>query len=191
MPTRSCLALTLATALALAGAGITGAEQKPATDWPQWRGPSRDGSIGAALPAEWPQTLTKRWEFTVGEGHASPVVSGNRAVVIARQGDQEIGVCRLRGCEPCTGVWRRRGGRLGDRDRPNHRLIGVEEADVGKRAGLREGHLEGGPGRVPIADDARVPEAAAIEGSGRLLGADLEDLFFTLVERADALVLGH
>jgi outer membrane protein assembly factor BamB len=61
----------------------------PATDWPQWRGPSRDGSI-AVLPAQWPKTLKKRWEIPVGAGHASPVVSGNRVVVMAREGEQEI-----------------------------------------------------------------------------------------------------
>lgn len=60
------------------------------TDWPQWRGPTRDGSIGAELPAQWPEALTKRWEIPVGAGHASPVVSGNRVVVFARQGDEEI-----------------------------------------------------------------------------------------------------
>ena len=69
------------------------AQQKPApsgADWPQWRGPHRDGSVLAALPAQWPATLKKRWEISVGEGHSSPVVSGNRVVVIARQGDEEI-----------------------------------------------------------------------------------------------------
>jgi len=59
-------------------------------DWPQWRGARRDGSVDAALPSQWPDALTKRWEIAVGAGHASPVVSGNRVVVIARQGDQEI-----------------------------------------------------------------------------------------------------
>lgn len=75
-----------------------------ATDWPQWRGPSRDGSVSAALPAEWPQALTKRWEITVGAGHASPVVSGNRVVVIAREGDQEI----VRALDLASGkeIWR-------------------------------------------------------------------------------------
>lgn len=75
-----------------------------ATDWPQWRGPSRDGSVTAALPAEWPQALTKRWEITVGAGHASPVVSGNRVVVIAREGDQEI----VRALDLASGkeIWR-------------------------------------------------------------------------------------
>src|SRR6187431_3407629 len=73
-------------------------------DWPQWRGPNRDGSIGAALPAQWPEALTKRWETPVGIGHASPVVSGNRVVVIGREGDQEI----VRALDVASGkeIWR-------------------------------------------------------------------------------------
>jgi outer membrane protein assembly factor BamB len=72
---------------------LAAARQKPAatgSDWPQWRGPRRDGSVPAALPAQWPHALTKRWETPVGTGHASPVVSNNRVVVIAREGDREI-----------------------------------------------------------------------------------------------------
>ena len=81
--------------------------QKPAatgTDWPQWRGPRRDGSVDAALPAKWPDALKKRWEIPVGTGHASPVVSGNRVVVIAREGDQEI----VRALDVASGkeIWR-------------------------------------------------------------------------------------
>ena len=70
--------------------GLASAGAQTSTDWPQWRGPRRDGSIAAALPAQWPEALTKRWETPVGTGHASPVVSGNRVVVIARQGEEEI-----------------------------------------------------------------------------------------------------
>lgn len=95
-------------ALAAVGEGelISQVQQKPApttTDWPQWRGPKRDGSV-AALPAQWPQALTKRWETSAGIGYASPVVSGNRVVVIAREGDQEI----VRALELATGkeIWR-------------------------------------------------------------------------------------
>src|SRR5688500_19186289 len=74
------------------GAAASGAQNPTAAaaDWPQWRGPRRDGSVAAALPTQWPDALKKRWEVTVGGGHASPVVSGNRVVVIAREGDQEI-----------------------------------------------------------------------------------------------------
>src|SRR6187401_3271883 len=95
MNRRALLVLALVIALAVAGGGevVSQAPQKPAaagTDWPQWRGPTRDGFVGAALPAQWPEALKKRWETQVGAGHASPVVSGNRVVVIARQGDEEI-----------------------------------------------------------------------------------------------------
>jgi outer membrane protein assembly factor BamB len=58
--------------------------------WSQWRGPRRDGTVTAALPATWPATLTKRWELRVGAGHASPVVAGDRVVVHAREGDREV-----------------------------------------------------------------------------------------------------
>ena len=60
-------------------------------DWPQWRGPARDGiASGFTAPATWPAQLTKKWQATVGLGHASPVVSGNRIVVHARQGNREV-----------------------------------------------------------------------------------------------------
>ena len=73
-------------------------------DWPQWRGPHRDGSVSAALPAAWPEALQKKWETPVGVGHASPVVSGDRVVVVAREGDQEV----VRALDVATGteVWR-------------------------------------------------------------------------------------
>jgi outer membrane protein assembly factor BamB len=59
-------------------------------DWSQWRGPQRDGTVATPLPTNWPATLTKRWELTVGAGHSSPVVAGDRVVIHARQGDREI-----------------------------------------------------------------------------------------------------
>lgn len=58
--------------------------------WPQWRGPHRDGTVTTALPANWPTTLTKRWEVAVGAGHSSPVLTGDRVVIHARQGEREI-----------------------------------------------------------------------------------------------------
>jgi outer membrane protein assembly factor BamB len=101
------LIIVAAAGLAAAGGMVSQAQQKPparGADWPQWRGPNRDGSIDAALPAQWPDALKKRWETPVGAGHASPVVSGNRVVVIARQGDQEI----VRALDLASGkeIWR-------------------------------------------------------------------------------------
>lgn len=92
--TLGMLAGRIALALVCAGAMVAHAQQKAAVpgahDWPQWRGPKRDGSISAPLPSAWPAALTKRWEVSVGAGHASPVVSGNRVIVFAREGEQEI-----------------------------------------------------------------------------------------------------
>ncbi len=104
---RLLLAPVVLAALAAAGSGeaVTRAQQASAlnTDWPQWRGPRRDGSADA-LPSQWPEALKKRWEIQVGAGHASPVVSGNRVVVFAREGDQEI----VRALDLATGkeIWR-------------------------------------------------------------------------------------
>ena len=90
--------LAVLIALAHQNPGATG------TDWPQWRGPNRDGSIAATLPAQWPEALKKRWEVSVGIGHSSPVVSGDRVVVMARQGDEEI----VRALDVASGkeIWR-------------------------------------------------------------------------------------
>src|SRR5689334_19640132 len=95
MTTRAAVMLAVLTALAAFGGGalVSQARQTPAPaayDWPQWRGPNRDGVVDTALPTQWPDALKKRWEIAVGEGHASPVVSGNRLVVMARQNEQEI-----------------------------------------------------------------------------------------------------
>jgi outer membrane protein assembly factor BamB len=63
-----------------------------AQDWPQWRGPARDGLAGkgVAARASWPAALNRAWKVEVGEGHASPVVVGNRVYVFARRGDDEV-----------------------------------------------------------------------------------------------------
>jgi outer membrane protein assembly factor BamB len=46
--------------------------------------------ISATLPAQWPESLTRRWELAVGAGHSSPVIAGNRVVVFSRHEEQEI-----------------------------------------------------------------------------------------------------
>src|SRR2546426_2012124 len=76
-----------------------------AQDWPQWRGPNRDGSVtGAVSPRSWPRTLKEQWKVTVGLGHSSPVVSNGRIYVFARQGEEEV----LLSLEASTGkeIWR-------------------------------------------------------------------------------------
>jgi outer membrane protein assembly factor BamB len=60
-------------------------------EWPQWRGPSRDGVASTfTTPATWPAQLTKTWQVKVGLGHSSPVVSGNRVVIHTRLANREV-----------------------------------------------------------------------------------------------------
>ena len=62
-----------------------------AEDWPQWRGPRRDGvAIGFPEPKAWPEKLTLKWKVNVGEGHSSPVVADGRIYVHTRRGNREV-----------------------------------------------------------------------------------------------------
>src|SRR5579864_4258468 len=59
-----------------------------AADWPEWRGPHRDGVV-TEEPANYPEKLRLKWKVEVGIGHASPVLAGGRIYEFTRQGDQE------------------------------------------------------------------------------------------------------
>src|SRR5688572_28563918 len=78
---------------------------RAADDWPQWRGPQRDGQArGASLPSPLPWALKKIWQVEVGEGHSSPVVAGDRVFVPTRSGEDEV----VRALDLATGreLWR-------------------------------------------------------------------------------------
>ena len=78
-----------AAAVDAGGKGSTPAT--PAAEWPQWRGPNRDGlAAGVAAPAAWPKELKQNWRVTVGVGHSSPVVSNGVVYQFARQGEDEV-----------------------------------------------------------------------------------------------------
>jgi outer membrane protein assembly factor BamB len=60
----------------------------PAADWPQWRGPNRDGSWpDARLPEKWPPAggLKPRWRRPVGGGYAGIAVAGGRLYTLDRR----------------------------------------------------------------------------------------------------------
>ena len=62
-----------------------------AQEWPQWRGPARDGSVSAKnTPAKWPDSLRRAWRVEIGEGYSSPVVSAGRVFVHGRRDPEEI-----------------------------------------------------------------------------------------------------
>ena len=58
--------------------------------WPQWRGPSRNGIVPAASTPKWPDAWKRAWRTDVGEGYSSPVVSGGRVFVHGRQDPEEL-----------------------------------------------------------------------------------------------------
>ena len=59
-------------------------------DWPQWRGPDRDGvSRAGRAPRAWPAELTHRWRATVGSGQSSPVVHDGTVFLFSREAERE------------------------------------------------------------------------------------------------------
>jgi outer membrane protein assembly factor BamB len=61
----------------------------PAADWPQWRGPKRNGiSQEKGLLQEWPKEGPKLlWKATdLGKGYSTPAVVGDRLYLLANEG---------------------------------------------------------------------------------------------------------
>lgn len=70
--------------------GFSLAPARPrAVDWPQWRGPARDGHTSVESPAAWPDRLDRVWSTHVGIGHSSPVVAGDVVYQFSRRGGEE------------------------------------------------------------------------------------------------------
>ena len=69
-----------------------------ASDWPEWRGPHRDGVV-TGEPKNWPEKLNLKWKIEVGIGHASPVMAAGSIYDFARQGDKEM----VRSIDPSNG----------------------------------------------------------------------------------------
>jgi outer membrane protein assembly factor BamB len=90
--------------LVLSGLTVAVTAQNAGPDWPQWRGPRRDGTLTAFTePKAWPETLTQRWKITVGEGYSTPILVSNRIYQFSRQGENEI----LRAIDAASGkvIW--------------------------------------------------------------------------------------
>lgn len=73
---------------------VVGGDRLSAQDWPQWRGPNRDGkAAGFKVPETWPKELTKKWNVKVGDGVASPALVGDKLYVFTRQDKDEVVRC--------------------------------------------------------------------------------------------------
>ena len=67
-----------------------------ATDWPQYRGPERNGiSTEATWFPNWPEGATPKvgWRAQVGKGHAAVSVAGERAVTTGWDGERDHVFC--------------------------------------------------------------------------------------------------
>jgi outer membrane protein assembly factor BamB len=65
-----------------------------AQDWPQWRGPNRDGVISSfSEPRSWPDQLKQKWQINVGTGHSSPLLVNGKVYLFTRQGEEEAVSC--------------------------------------------------------------------------------------------------
>ena len=71
-------------------------------DWPQFRGPNRNGVATAfSAPRAWPDQLTRKWTIDVGEGYATPILVRDRLYVFTRQGVNEV----MRAVDAATGTF--------------------------------------------------------------------------------------
>ena len=75
-------------------------------DWPQWRGPNRDGwATGASLPTDWPKRELKTvWRVPLGDGYSAPVIVGGKLYTHDREQEDEFVYC----LDAATGkrIWR-------------------------------------------------------------------------------------
>ena len=86
---------------------VAGQNRTAGPDWPQWRGPNRDGSLPTfTAPPTWPEALTRRWKVEVGTGYATPIVVANRVYAFSRQDEDEV----MRALDAETGktIWETR-----------------------------------------------------------------------------------
>lgn len=85
---------------------LAGAASARADDWPQWLGPARDGSSTEKVAA-WKDAPAVLWKKAVGEGHSSPIVARDHAILHVRvsgKDEEEVIVCSAKTGEE---VWRK------------------------------------------------------------------------------------
>lgn len=65
-----------------------------AADWPQWRGPRRNGiSVETAWLRQWTTAPGRVWTAQVGEGYSSVAVAGGRVYTMGSAGSQDTVYC--------------------------------------------------------------------------------------------------
>jgi outer membrane protein assembly factor BamB len=109
--TQRSFARLLASAILLSAAGAA-----LAADWPQWRGPNRDGvSKETGLLKEWPKEGPKLlWKAPdIGSGYSTPAVVGNRIYILSNSGLDNESVLALNVANGGK-IWSARLGKVGN-----------------------------------------------------------------------------
>jgi len=81
------------------------ATNSPAADWPQWRGPNRNGISSESVSASWPTDGPKvLWHASVGTGFSSISISQGRAYTMGNTNNEDTVWC----FDPVTGkgLWK-------------------------------------------------------------------------------------
>ena len=93
-----------------------------AADWPQWRGPQRDGiSAEKGLLREWPKEGPKLlWQVKeIGSGYSTPAVVGDRLYLLSNQGlDNEF--VQALSAQDGQQIWSTRLGKVGPNNGPQY-----------------------------------------------------------------------
>jgi outer membrane protein assembly factor BamB len=127
-----------------------------AADWPQWRGPQRNGvSKETGLLKEWPKDGPKLiWQMKdIGDGYSTPAVVGDRIYVLSNKGKDDEFV-QARAVKDGAQIWSRRLGKCGPNqgmDYPGARSTPTVDGDLLYALGS-----DGDLACVKIADGAEV-----------------------------------
>ncbi len=107
-----------------------------AADWPQWRGPRRNGvSQETGLLKQWPKEGPKLlWQLKdIGDGYSTPAVAGGRVYVLSNRGMDNEFVQAL-SVEDGKQLWQTRLGPVGNPDQqppyPTARSTATLDGDV-------------------------------------------------------------
>ena len=121
------------------GAAVIVAVSMPAAqaaDWPQWRGPERNGiSSETGLLQQWPEGGPRLvWKQEgIGDGYSTPSVVGERLYLLTNEGTQDEFV-QARRVKDGSLIWSQRIGKVGNPDQrppyPGTRSTPTAEGDV-------------------------------------------------------------
>jgi outer membrane protein assembly factor BamB len=148
---------------------VTGAAAPSAENWPEWRGPRRDGrSLETGLPAKWsPQGENLAWRVPIGS-RSSPVAFRDRLYLYTSSGTEEVRQERLVALDAATGktLWERKVS-LFHTDVPPHRVAWASPSVDSKTGNIYT--LSGGATLMAFAPDGKVSwERGLVEDFGAI-----------------------